>query len=68
MILGRDTRNWKVTTIYVYKEVELINAADGDRTRVTVFYDEKPGIQALKNIAADLLPVPNRHPCLRACS
>lgn len=52
------------TVLYVYKEVELINAANGDRTSVTVSYDEKPGIQALKNIAADLLPVPNRHPCL----
>jgi transposase len=52
------------TVLYVYKEVELINATDGDRTSVTVSYDEKPGIQALKNIAADLLPVPNRHPCL----
>lgn len=52
------------TVLYVYKEVELTNAANGDRTSVTVSYDEKPGIQALKNIAADLLPVPNRHPCL----
>jgi len=33
------------TMLYVYKEVELINAADGDRTRVTVSYDEKPGFK-----------------------
>jgi len=52
------------TVLCVYKEVELLNAANGDRTSVTVSYDEKPGIQALKNIAADLLPVPDQHPCL----
>ncbi len=52
------------TVLCVYKEVELLNASDGDRTSVTVSYDEKPGIQALRNIAADLLPVPNRHPSL----
>lgn len=45
----------------VYKEVEMLNAAEGDRKSVTISYDEKPGIQALKNIAADLLPVPDQH-------
>lgn len=52
------------TVLCVYKEVEMLNVAPGERTSVTVSYDEKPGIQALKNIAADLLPVPDRHPCL----
>jgi hypothetical protein len=52
------------TVLFVYKEVELINAADGDRTSVTVSYDEKPSILSLENIAADFLPVPERHPCL----
>jgi transposase len=45
----------------VYKEVEMLNSTEGDRTSVTVSYDEKPGIQALKNIAPDLLPVPHEH-------
>ncbi len=53
----------------VYKEVQLINMSEteqgvvGELTRkhTTVSYDEKPGIQAIKNIAAQLLPVPGRH-------
>ena len=45
----------------VYKDVEMLNAtAAGTRSHVTVSYDEKPGIQAIKNIAAELMPVPNR--------
>ena len=52
------------TVLCVYKEVEMLNADDSDRTSVTVSYDEKPGIQALKNIAADLMPAPNKHPCM----
>jgi transposase len=45
----------------VYKEVEMLNAtAAEDRSCVTVSYDEKPGIQAIKNIAAELMPVPNK--------
>jgi len=47
----------------VYKEVELLNATAGEnRSVVTVSYDEKPGIQAIKNIAAELMPVPNNFP------
>lgn len=43
-----------------YKEVELLNAKpDDNRSTVTISYDEKPGIQAIKNIAAELMPVPN---------
>lgn len=52
----------------VYKEVEIINAEeeknanarDGRKTTV-ISYDEKPGIQAIKNIAAQLLPVIGKH-------
>ena len=44
----------------VYKEVEIQNALKDDRTSVTVSYDEKPGIQAIKNIATDLLPIPQK--------
>ncbi|MEO6347319.1 MAG: IS630 family transposase [Aquaticitalea sp.] len=53
----------------VYKEVELINSQelsneDHDnetRKRTTISYDEKPGIQAIKNIAAQLSPVPGKY-------
>jgi len=45
----------------VYKDVEILNANTTEtRTSVTISYDEKPGIQAIKNIAAELMPVPNR--------
>jgi transposase/uncharacterized protein YwbE len=48
--------------LFVYKEVAMIN----DRTlpageTVTVSYDEKPGIQAIKNISPQLPPVPGKH-------
>lgn len=45
----------------VYKEVEMLNASKDPRRSVTVSYDEKPGIQAIKNIAAELLPVPDQY-------
>lgn len=45
----------------VYKEVEMLNASNEERTTVTVSYDEKPGIQAIKNIAAELMPVPEKY-------
>ncbi len=52
----------------VYKEIQLINISEGQekktvhsRKHTTVSFDEKPGIQALKNIAAQLLPVPGKY-------
>lgn len=53
----------------VYKEVQLINVGEqgqegqemSERNHTTVSYDEKPGIQAIKNISAQLLPVPDRY-------
>jgi len=48
----------------VYKEVEMQNVSGDERKEVTISYDEKPGIQAIKNIAADLLPVPGKHATL----
>jgi len=45
----------------IYKEVEMLNASDEERNSVTVSYDEKPGIQAIKNIAAELMPVPKKY-------
>jgi transposase len=44
----------------VYKDVEMLNSSSENRSHVTVSYDEKPGIQAIKNIAAELMPVPNQ--------
>ncbi|MCU0598344.1 MAG: IS630 family transposase [Desulfobacterales bacterium] len=56
----------KMTDIlHVYKDVEMINQTPGDeRESTTLSYDEKPGIQALKNIAVQLMPVPNMHPTI----
>ena len=49
----------------VYKEVELQNASDDtERKSVTISYDEKPGIQAIRSIAAELLPVAQRYPSI----
>lgn len=51
----------------VYKDIQLINEAEAGsadeskRKQTTVSYDEKPGIQAIKNIAPQLLPVPGKH-------
>ncbi len=48
--------------LQVYKEISLIN--EGKRRRekeTTVSYDEKPGIQAKKNIAPQLPPVVNKY-------
>ncbi len=47
--------------LYVYKEIELKNEQlennEIERDFATLSYDEKPGIQAIENIAADLSPV-----------
>ena len=52
--------------LYVYKEVQLFNEqpAAAQRNSTTISYDEKPGIQAIKSIVADLLPIPNKHPAI----
>ena len=51
--------------LYVYKYVEILNqSADIARESTTISYDEKPGIQAIKNIAAQLKPVPGEHPAI----
>jgi len=53
-----------INVLHVYKEVEILNTTEAKANCVTISYDEKPGIQALKNMFADLLPVPNMHPCI----
>ena len=49
--------------LLVYREVDLQNQHPGGLTPVivTVSVDEKPGVQALANTAADLPPVPGEH-------
>jgi transposase len=48
--------------LHVYKEVEILSQMDAaERDSTTLSYDEKPGIQAIKNIAAQLQPVPGEH-------
>lgn len=54
--------------LVVYKEVEQINdrleigeASYEDIEKITISYDEKPGIQAIENIAPDLPPQPFLH-------
>jgi len=47
----------------VYKEVEIINRSqESDHDTVTISYDEKPGIQAIANVGAQLSPMPGKHP------
>lgn len=54
--------------LMVYQEVAVQNqtvAAAGETpTIITVSIDEKPGVQAIENTAADLPPVPGEHPTI----
>lgn len=48
--------------LQVYKEISLINEGERQREKeTTVSYDEKPGIQVIKNIAPQLPPVVNKY-------
>jgi len=50
------------SVLHIYKEVALINDKNICALKhTTVSYDEKPGIQAIKNIAAQLQPVPQKY-------
>ena len=53
--------------LQVYKEIAFINEGpvDENRKTTTLSYDEKPGIQAIKNIAPQLQPVVGQHPALQ---
>lgn len=51
-----------VQVLYVYKEIEVFRQTPEkkeNRQETTVSYDEKPGIQAIANVGADLAPVPH---------
>ena len=51
--------------LLVYKEVMMAAAADDkDALAAYISYDEKPGIQAIENIARDLNPVPGKYPTI----
>ena len=49
--------------LVVYKEVNAQNNSENDKDKkvITVSVDEKPGIQAIKNVAPDLLPKPGQY-------
>lgn len=47
--------------LHVYKEVELIKSGIEEQQANILSYDEKPGIQAIENVAADLSPVPGKY-------
>jgi transposase len=51
----------------VYKEVNLQNETPetGEAPpMITVYVDEKPGMQAIKNIAPDIMPAPGKQSCV----
>lgn len=45
----------------VYKEVEVQNASNETHNKVTISFDEKPGIQAINNLSPQLQPVPEKY-------
>jgi transposase len=48
--------------LQIYKEISLINEdKEQSSTMTTLSYDEKPGIQAINNIAPQLQPVPGKY-------
>lgn len=51
--------------LQVYKEISLINEGKIEREKeTTISYDEKPGIQEIKNIAPQLNPITNKYKTL----
>jgi transposase len=61
-----DFERKMVEVLHVYKEVEIINAKLLEGTlkepaKVTISYDEKPGIQALARTSPDRAPAPNQY-------
>jgi len=55
-----------VNVLQVYKEVSLINNGELEKpNQISISYDEKPGIQAIKNIAPQLQPVPGLHDTIK---
>jgi transposase len=54
--------------LLTYKEVEMIRTSDPKEKETSyvavLSYDEKPGIQAIQNVAPDLPPVAGKHPSI----
>lgn len=52
--------------LMVYRDINLINDKQSDEypSIITVSVDEKPGVQAIQNIAPDLPPKPGKHNCM----
>jgi len=42
--------------LIVYKQIEMQFESDEETKSITISYDEKPGIQAIANVAKDLMP------------
>ena len=58
-----DFKQKMADILCVYKEVNLQNAeaeSDNNHPVITVSVDEKPGVQAIKNIAPDIMPKPGK--------
>ena len=52
--------------LQVYKEISLINDGEVQPLKeTTISYDEKPGIQAIKNIAPQLQPIPGKYQTIK---
>lgn len=53
-----------IQILHVYKQVELLKSISKDKDEPPIAilsYDEKPGIQAIKNIAPDLPAIPGKY-------
>jgi len=59
----REFEEKMAQVLVVYKEVQQQRKDEGDQEKRTVLsYDEKPGIQAIANVAPDLAPASGRYP------
>jgi transposase len=54
--------NKMAQVLLVYKEVQQTRDGDGPAKHTVLSYDEKPGIQAIANLAPDLPPVAGKYP------
>ena len=50
--------------LLTYKEVEMMRASGESSFTAVLSFDEKPGIQAIQNVAPDLPPVPGKYPSM----
>lgn len=57
-----DFESKMAQVLVVYKEVQQIRESNGPKKHTTLSYDEKPGIQAVENLAPDLAPIAGKYP------